>query len=155
MVHDKVHSSSPVEHRITYLINTLEDIYDQKTLNPTSIKVTYNGFPVGLDKRDCNPSSRVPKIVIFLRTAEAWRCVSGPDEGKEPLPEIMPLIPSAIFIASLYSFIHVSEGDAIKTLNNNINQINRLILKDLMSNNNKELKINTIESSLILWKKNR
>jgi hypothetical protein len=35
------------------------------------------------------------------------------DEGNELCPEIMPLISSASFIASLYSFNHESEEDAI------------------------------------------
>ena len=84
--------------------------------------MTYKGFPVGLDNMDCNPSSLVPKIVIFLLIADAWRWVSGPDAGKELLSDIIPLISSAILTASLYSFTHESEEDAID-LKTNDNQV--------------------------------
>lgn len=72
-------------------------------------------FPGSFDKRDCKLSSLVPNIVIFLRIADAWRWASGPDVGNELRSEIMPLISSASFNASLYSFIHESAEDAIDT----------------------------------------
>lgn len=76
--------------------------------------MTYMGcFPGSFDKRDCKLSSLVPNIVIFLRIAEAWRWVSGPDAGNELRSDIIPLISSPSFTASLYSFIHESEEDAI------------------------------------------
>lgn len=57
-------------------------------------------FPGSFNKRDCKLSSLVPSIVIFLRIADAWRCVSDPDVGSEILSEIMPFISSASFDAS-------------------------------------------------------
>lgn len=71
-------------------------------------------FPGSLDKRDCKLSSLVPNMVIFLRMADAWRWDSGPDAGNEFRSDIMALISSASFIASLYSFIHESEAEAIE-----------------------------------------
>lgn len=70
-------------------------------------------FPGSVDNSDRKLSSLVPNIVIFLRIAETWRCVSGPDAGNELRSDIIPLISSASFTASLYSFIHESEEDAI------------------------------------------
>lgn len=93
-------------------------------LNPIPIRIlpqyathgiTYMGcFPGSLDKRDCKLSNLVPNMVIFLRMADAWRWDSGPDAGIELRSDIMPLISSASFIASLYSFIHESEAEAIE-----------------------------------------
>lgn len=42
-------------------------------------------FVGSFERRDSKLSSRVPRIVIFLRVAEEWRCLSGPDGGNEPL----------------------------------------------------------------------
>lgn len=70
-------------------------------------------LPGSFDKRDCKLSSLVPNIVIFLLIADEWCWVSGPDAGNELCSEIMPLISSASFSASLYSFTHESEEDAI------------------------------------------
>lgn len=70
-------------------------------------------FPGSLDKRDSKLSSLVPKIVIFLLMAVACLWVSGPDAGSELRSDIMTLISSASFNASLYSFTHESPEDPI------------------------------------------
>lgn len=75
-------------------------------------KFSYIGcLPGSFVRRDCKLSRRVPKMVIFLRIAEEWRWLSGPEVGNVLRSEIMPLISSANFDASLYSFIHESEED--------------------------------------------
>lgn len=71
------------------------------------------GFPWILARRDWRLSKRVPKIVIFLRIAEARRWASGPVKEDLFLSEIIPFISSASFKASLYSLIHESDEDAI------------------------------------------
>uniref|UniRef100_A0A0E0CDZ3 Uncharacterized protein n=1 Tax=Oryza meridionalis TaxID=40149 RepID=A0A0E0CDZ3_9ORYZ len=66
-----------------------------------------------LDSNASRLSSLVPRMVIFLRMAEVWRMISGPDCGSEPLSAIMEVTSSASLDASLYSLTHGSEDDAI------------------------------------------
>jgi hypothetical protein len=66
-----------------------------------------------LDSKASRLSSLVPRMVIFLRMAEVWRMISGPDCGSEPLSAIMEVTSSASLDASLYSLTHGSEDDAI------------------------------------------
>lgn len=74
---------------------------------------TYSDFGGILDNNASKLSSLVQRIVIFLRMADVWRIISGPDCGRDPLSAIMELISSASLDASLYSFIHGSEDEAI------------------------------------------
>ena len=82
---------------------------------------TYFGCFGTFDKRASKLSSLVPRIVIFLLIADVCLWVSGPDEGNEPLPEIIAVISSASLEASLNSFNHKSKEDAI-TEKKNMNQ---------------------------------
>jgi len=66
-----------------------------------------------LVSNDSKLSSLVPRIVIFLRMAEVCRIISGPDCGRDTLSAIMVLMSSASLDASLYSFTHGSDDDAI------------------------------------------
>ena len=79
----------------------------------SSCNSTYIDFGGILPSNDSKLSSLVPRIVIFLRMAEVCRIISGPDCGRDPLSAIMELMSSASLDASLYSFIHGSEDDAI------------------------------------------
>lgn len=74
---------------------------------------TYSDFGGILDNNVTKLSSLVPRMVIFLRMADVWRIISGPDCGRELLSAIMELISSTSLDASVYSFIHGSEDDAI------------------------------------------
>jgi hypothetical protein len=81
--------------------------------NDEQLHTHRGGFAGTFDKRDCKLSSLVPNIVIFLLIADDCRWVSGPDAGFELHSETMLLMSSASFIASLYSFTHWSELEAI------------------------------------------
>lgn len=78
------------------------------------MQFSYKGCLLGsVGRRDWRVSSLVFNIVIFLRAADKCRCVSGPEEGKEFLAEIIEPISSASLDASLNSRIHESADDAI------------------------------------------
>ena len=92
------------------------------------------GFPWILERREWRLSKRVPKIVIFLRIAEARRWASGPVKEDLFLSEIIPFISSASFKASLYSLIHESDEDAIGLCTNHFQEKN-YEQRELTSNN--------------------
>ena len=57
-------------------------------------------------------SSLVPRMVIFLRTADAWRVASGPDCGSAARSATMEATSSASRAASPYSRAHGSAAIA-------------------------------------------
>ena len=71
---------------------------------------TYSDFGGILDNNVTKLSSLVPRMVIFLRMADVWRIISGPDCGSEllsamPFPTTSP--------PTVFSFVSIRVSDKL------------------------------------------
>lgn len=77
------------------------------------IDYTYSGFFRSFNKRDYKLSRVILYVITFLLLLYECHCVSSPDVSVELISEIMPVIPSTTFTASIYFLDHEFIEEAI------------------------------------------